>query len=102
MHEDPVSESIITETERLAWCSEDVWAIWLGAIVLVVALAATWWARPADHQERLRKVRAVDPVADRIESLQRRQTGILRSIASTEETCARSRTTLVRNWRSIR
>jgi uncharacterized membrane protein YadS len=36
-----------------AFHSEDVWAIWLGWSVLLIALAATWWSRPADNPERL-------------------------------------------------
>lgn len=33
--------------------SEDVWAIWLGWLVLLIALAATWWSRPQDNSARL-------------------------------------------------
>ncbi len=37
------------------WRSEDVWAIWLGWLVLAVALAATWIATPKDIDARLER-----------------------------------------------
>jgi uncharacterized membrane protein YadS len=39
--------------EKRASQNEDLWAIWLGWAVLLIALAATWWARPADLSDRL-------------------------------------------------
>ena len=53
MNDDSEFDPTATEMESSAWHSEDVWAIWLGAIVLGAALAATWWAHPADYPERL-------------------------------------------------
>ncbi len=53
MNEASAVDSTIEITETSPWRSEDVWAIWLAAAVLVIALAATWWARPIDHEARL-------------------------------------------------
>ncbi len=55
MSEGSSPDSTVTIDEPSAWHSEDVWAIWLGGILLLAALGATWWARPADHAERLEK-----------------------------------------------
>lgn len=45
---------VITEPDsKSAYQSEDLWAIWLGWAVLLVALTATWWSRPADNPSRL-------------------------------------------------
>lgn len=38
---------------KLLWISEDYWAIWLGGVILLVALGATWLARPAELPERV-------------------------------------------------
>ncbi|MCC7087369.1 MAG: putative sulfate exporter family transporter [Pirellulales bacterium] len=42
-----------------AFRSEDVWAIWLGWIVLAVALAATWWSRPDGVQSLVGRYEAL-------------------------------------------
>ena len=62
MSEGSAADATVTITETSPWRSEDVWAIWLGGIVLAAALAATWWARPAD-EERLARLRAIETAA---------------------------------------
>ncbi len=49
---------------RSVYCSEDVWAIWLGWAVLLVALFATWWSRPADISERVARYAELTQKAD--------------------------------------
>jgi uncharacterized integral membrane protein (TIGR00698 family) len=51
--EETISDASTDVDEKPASQSEDLWAIWLGWAVLLVALAATWWARPMDIHERL-------------------------------------------------
>jgi uncharacterized membrane protein YadS len=41
------------DERKSAYQSEDLWAIWLGWAVLLVALGATWWSRPQDNFERV-------------------------------------------------
>ena len=42
-----------------AWRTEDCCAIWLGVAVLVIALVATWMARPNDVAERVSRYEAL-------------------------------------------
>jgi uncharacterized membrane protein YadS len=49
---------------KSAYQSEDLWAIWLGWAVLVVALGATWWARPQSNSERLARYADLTRQAD--------------------------------------
>jgi uncharacterized membrane protein YadS len=57
------------ETRPLpAWRAEDWCAIWLGAAVLLVALVATWLARPADVADRVARYEALTEQIDRTES----------------------------------
>ncbi len=53
MNDSPAADSTVTITETSPWRSEDIWAIWLAALILMVSLATTWWARPADFDQRL-------------------------------------------------
>lgn len=41
-----VKEEATDARERTRWSSEDLWSIWLGWSILLVALAAVWLARP--------------------------------------------------------
>lgn len=53
MSEASSADSTVKIREVSPWRTEDVWAIWLAALVLVGALIATWWARPTDYETRL-------------------------------------------------
>ena len=50
--------------------NEDLWAIWLGWTVLLVALAATWWNRPVDHAERLARYAELTRQSDELATQQ--------------------------------
>lgn len=49
---------------KSAYQSEDLWAIWLGWAVLVIALGATWWSRPLDNTERIERYTNLSQQAD--------------------------------------
>jgi uncharacterized membrane protein YadS len=68
MSEAADSDSTVTITETSPWRSEDIWAIWLAAVVLVVAVVATWSARPADYAERLTRHEQLNRQLDELES----------------------------------
>jgi uncharacterized membrane protein YadS len=44
--------------------SEDLWAIWLGWAILLIALAATWLSRPEDQAEHLARYESLTSEAD--------------------------------------
>ena len=80
MSEGSSPDSTLTTDEPPAWHSEDVWAIWLGGILLLAALGATWWARPADYAERLEKYTQLNEQlkdAERSDSSDKQQTAAL-------------------------
>ena len=68
MSEAADSDSTVTITETSPWRSEDIWAMCLAALVLIVALAATWSARPADYEERLTRYEKLNRKVNELES----------------------------------
>lgn len=58
--ENTVIEPVAPVSSRPDWlCTEDWWAVWLGALVLLVATIATWSARPAENPQTLEKLTGV-------------------------------------------
>jgi uncharacterized membrane protein YadS len=60
---DEHDESLVVSTEERAtspWRSEDVWAIWLGWVVLLAILVATALSRPTDNAPRLAEIERLD------------------------------------------
>ena len=63
----PLADDAIVELEasqRSAFRSEDLWAIWLGWAVLMVAVAATWLSRPEANTERVAQYEELTRQAD--------------------------------------
>lgn len=48
--------------------TEDWWSIWLGWTILLIALAATWLARPTDIEQRLTQLDELTQQLDRLQS----------------------------------
>jgi uncharacterized membrane protein YadS len=91
MSGEPASEISSDSSSSLA--NEDLWAIWLGWLVLLAALAATWISRPGDiddrlaHYERLTQEAdqfAADPAApaERLAEVEDRRTDVRNSLAT--------------------
>lgn len=53
---------------RSLFRSEDMWAIWLGWAVLLVALVATWLARPEDNVGRLERYQELTKQSDTLDA----------------------------------
>jgi hypothetical protein len=67
----PADDAIATAEEgQSAFRSEDLWAIWLGWAVLLVALGATWWSRPESHAERLARYEELTAQTDALHGVE--------------------------------